>query len=149
MSNYSELLRNPRWQKKRLQILERDNWSCLICGDKDKTLHVHHKFYIKGRSPWEYPDYYLSTLCHECHEEETRINKEESGILHDVVSRCGLHSQGISSLAIALYELSKLSLSEDEMTDVFTAIERSCKNKDTLVGLLEYGSSCRGAYART
>ena len=32
---YSEKLKDPRWQKKRLEILERDNFRCQYCGDKN------------------------------------------------------------------------------------------------------------------
>jgi len=67
---YSEKLRDPRWQKKRLFILERDEWACKKCGARDKTLHVHHKYYIADKEPWDVPDQCLVTLCFECHEEE-------------------------------------------------------------------------------
>ena len=53
---YSEYLKNPKWQKKRLEILSRDNFSCVVCGkgiETDTALHVHHLSYIKGRMPWE------------------------------------------------------------------------------------------------
>lgn len=30
-------------------------------------LHVHHKYYIRGRKPWEYDDDALITLCNWCH----------------------------------------------------------------------------------
>lgn len=73
MSKYSELLRDPRWQKKRLEILERDNWSCESCGSKDNTLHVHHLKYQKG-NPWDTDERYLQTLCDKCHEEESAID---------------------------------------------------------------------------
>lgn len=53
---YSEKLRDPRWQRKRLLILERDEWTCQFCGADDVTLHVHHKFYIPDREPWDYDD---------------------------------------------------------------------------------------------
>lgn len=70
MSTYSELLRNPHWQKKRLEILNRDQWSCDDCGDGLKTntvLHVHHKEYIFGRAPWDYDNDNFETLCAPCH----------------------------------------------------------------------------------
>jgi len=76
MSKYSEKLRDPRWQKKRLKVLERDYWTCQECGDKTTTLHVHHRKYIKGRNPWEYDDDVLITLCETCHE-KIRSKKEE------------------------------------------------------------------------
>jgi 5-methylcytosine-specific restriction endonuclease McrA len=63
---YSEKLRDPRWQKKRLHILERDNWTCILCGAKEKPLQVHHVLYLKI-NPWDYPDHLLQTLCDDCH----------------------------------------------------------------------------------
>jgi len=30
-------------------------------------LHVHHLYYVKGRDPWEYPDFALVPLCDDCH----------------------------------------------------------------------------------
>ena len=63
---YSEKLRSPKWQKKRLQILERDKWACLCCGNTEKNLQVHHVVYGR-RDPWEYPDELYQTLCDDCH----------------------------------------------------------------------------------
>lgn len=65
---YSEKLQDPRWQKKRLGILERDKWMCRACGDKEKTLHVHHIFYVRDVDPWDVPDGLLITFCKDCHE---------------------------------------------------------------------------------
>jgi len=56
---------SPHWQKKRLEILERDGWTCVACGDKSNTLHVHHVLYC-GK-PWNTPSEYLQTLCEKCH----------------------------------------------------------------------------------
>ena len=70
-SSYAAFYLDPRWQKKRLAIMSRDDWACQVCGDKEDTLHVHHRYYLKGRKPWEYPDEALVTLCAACHEEET------------------------------------------------------------------------------
>ena len=64
---YSQKLRDPRWQKKRLQILERDRWACRSCGSSTKNLQVHHVIYRKV-DPWDYPDQALQTLCDSCHE---------------------------------------------------------------------------------
>lgn len=65
--NYSEKLRDPRWQKKRLEIFERDSWACRYCGDKENTLAIHHTYYSNDLSPWEYPDDSLITVCERCH----------------------------------------------------------------------------------
>lgn len=69
MSEYSQLLRNPFWQKKRNSILERDNYTCQVCNDQFTNLQVHHKYYVDAM-PWEYPDEALITLCELCHEKE-------------------------------------------------------------------------------
>jgi 5-methylcytosine-specific restriction endonuclease McrA len=64
---YSEKLKDPRWQKKRLQILKRDGFKCMSCLSKIKMLSVHHKYYITGFDPWDYPNKSLITLCQDCH----------------------------------------------------------------------------------
>lgn len=65
---YLAKLRDPRWQRKRLEIMNRDGFSCQSCFDTESTLSVHHRFYDRGKDPWEYPDEALVTLCQECHE---------------------------------------------------------------------------------
>ena len=69
MSSYVEKFKDPRWQKKRLEIMERDDFTCTICGNSEKTLNVHHGYYERGKQPWDYPDIALKTLCEDCHEE--------------------------------------------------------------------------------
>ena len=69
MSNYSEKLKHPSWQKKRLQIFERDNFICQSCKSTDQQLQVHHILYSKN--PIETLDEYLITLCENCHTEIT------------------------------------------------------------------------------
>lgn len=67
---YKESLLHPLWQQKRLRIFERDNWTCQSCGDKIKTLEVHHLFYMDLPCAWDYPDDWLITLCSDCHDRE-------------------------------------------------------------------------------
>jgi 5-methylcytosine-specific restriction endonuclease McrA len=64
---YSQKLRSPLWQKKRLEICQRDGWRCVFCGSDSKNLQVHHLIY-KRRDPWDYPDYLYQTLCEDCHQ---------------------------------------------------------------------------------
>lgn len=70
MSYYLKL-KDPRWQRKRLQILERDNFTCSYCGDQESELHVHHHYYDFGKEIWDYQNEALSTLCINCHQKET------------------------------------------------------------------------------
>lgn len=73
MTIYSEKLRDPRWQKKRLEIFNRDGWMCQMCGESKKELVVHHESYDSGLEPWEYSDDKLKTICVDCHEDEHGI----------------------------------------------------------------------------
>jgi len=75
-SNYAALCIDPRWQKKRLEIMERDNFTCRSCGDKKTTLNVHHAYYEKGKKPWEYPNRSLVILCEKCHKKRHEMQKE-------------------------------------------------------------------------
>lgn len=87
---YGIKLRDPRWQKKRLQVLDRAQWRCEACGDTESTLHVHHKPYFKGRDPWEYDNDQLAVLCESCHE----FTHETPDVLLDVISRLPLDGPG-------------------------------------------------------
>jgi len=64
---YADKLKNPAWQKKRLEILNRDNFTCLVCRDTETELHIHHKQYKTGRKPWDYENENFQTLCKCCH----------------------------------------------------------------------------------
>lgn len=81
--SYAEMLKDPRWQKRKTEILNRDKFTCLLCGDTKNTLHVHHLRYIKGRNPWEYGDEDLITLCEDCHNKtHEEINKQIMSEIH-------------------------------------------------------------------
>jgi hypothetical protein len=67
MKTYTEKLKDPRWQKKRLEIMQADGFRCRKCRDDKSTLNVHHLIYEKGKSPWDYPRAMLVTLCETCH----------------------------------------------------------------------------------
>lgn len=73
--NYSEQLKDPRWQRKRLEIMQRDNFTCQLCGDKLTTLNVHHKKYNNDCKPWEYDNDTLVTICEHCHFEVEELKK--------------------------------------------------------------------------
>ncbi len=66
--SYQRDLEDPRWQRKRLEIFQRDCWECMRCGRSDVTLTVHHRRY--SGKPWETYERDLETLCLPCHEKE-------------------------------------------------------------------------------
>ena len=80
-TSYQEQLADARWLRKKNEILERDNYTCTRCGAKSH-LNVHHLYYEKGKSAWEYPNDALVTLCRACHE-YTHL-KHNMGILDGI-----------------------------------------------------------------
>lgn len=70
MKDYKSQYMHPKWQKRRLEILDGAGYQCQSCEDTEKTLHVHHKRYIKGRDVWDYADADLEVLCADCHKHE-------------------------------------------------------------------------------
>lgn len=121
---YSEKLRDPRWQKKRLKIMERDEFMCQKCQDKDSTLNVHHRIYFKEREPWEYEDWCLVTLCETCHHDEMESECGDAGLVH-ALKEMGFYNSDISDFAISIHE-GKLSFPVEVFTDFFY---RFLKNK--------------------
>lgn len=65
---YIQKLKDPRWQRKRLTIMDRDQWTCRRCDCTERTLQIHHLYYKPQTEPWDYPDEALITLCDLCHE---------------------------------------------------------------------------------
>lgn len=95
---YSEKLLDPRWQKKRLKVLDRDDFTCCLCQDKSTTLHVHHDKY-KGE-PWDAPLEVLKTLCAHCHAVETSI----SGYKLIKVAKTKLNNPSLTHRLICLFK---------------------------------------------
>lgn len=98
---YSEQLRHPKWQRKRLEVLQAAGWECENCGDKETTLNVHHKRYIKGRMAWEYGRDELVALCEPCHQSD----HQDRDCLDRLLAEAGIgsHSQAIGLFGGYLY----------------------------------------------
>ena len=67
---YEEQLNDLRWFTKRSIILNRDNYTCRMCGNhgnEGNPLSVHHRYYLYGALAWEYDNEVLITLCSNCH----------------------------------------------------------------------------------
>jgi hypothetical protein len=96
---YAELLKDPRWQKKRLELLQRSNFECQNCGETTKTLHVHHGCYLKGKKPWEYEKSQYHVLCMDCH----AGFQKDLETLHSLLGQIGpWHYSNIINILIAV-----------------------------------------------
>jgi len=73
---YMEKLRDPRWQKLRLEVLDAAEWRCTWCGREDKNIQIHHGFYGRDLEPWEYPPESLHVVCEDCHLQAESIKAE-------------------------------------------------------------------------
>lgn len=69
MSEFWQKYKDPRWQRRRLEIMQRADFRCENCEDEGSTLNVHHKIYRKKADPWDYGDDELLCLCETCHEQ--------------------------------------------------------------------------------
>jgi 5-methylcytosine-specific restriction endonuclease McrA len=86
---YQQQLKHPLWQRKKTIILQRDEFTCQKCSDKETELQVHHLNYRKGRFAWEYDDRELQTLCAECHFKETLMQIFDRHQLSHLISKIG------------------------------------------------------------
>ncbi len=124
---YSEKLKDPRWQKKRLEILERDGWKCRSCGEKERTLHVHHIFYFPKKEPWEIHNGFLISFCEDCHKPPSCENGpcekcEDFGKNKGDESRCDGPAKPTEDIIDCIASLLNEIWKSDKRGDFFTAI---------------------------
>lgn len=102
---YWEQLRDPRWQKRRLEILQAANFACTRCDNKAETLHVHHKIYRKGWMAWDYGPDELVCLCASCHEAETnlreRLAEKITLLSFDEIEKLVGYAEGLFCLSLS------------------------------------------------
>lgn len=125
---YSEKLRDPRWQKKRLEILNRDDWTCCSCLDASSPLAVHHLVYRAGKDPWEYENDELITLCESCHTYEYETAKDAERGLVDALKMKGFLSGNLIDIGSGIRSMNKFHI-PDVMASV---LEWLFRNDDLL-----------------
>lgn len=107
---YSEQLKHPFWQRKRLEVLQAAGFACEACGDSETTLNVHHKRYVKGRMVWEYSNDELQCVCQPCHQAEHEAQDTFAKVIDSFDEPAAPRA-----LLTALAEASgRLELSDDE-----------------------------------
>jgi len=112
MNNYLDKLKDPRWQRKRLEVMQRDNFTCFDTGIKDEPLNVHHCHYSKG-GPWETPTELLMTLTEDAHKKRQR-----------------LENRGKIALAKIFTRLPNLKEFEEDLKHFVEDLEKLAKNKE-------------------
>ena len=100
---YWKKLKDPRWQKRRLEVLARDGFKCVGCGATSETLHVHHLVYRKGVEPWEAPMDDMVTVCERCHE----VAEDKEVLLgFRKFMTLGIHLESLREVSKAMSEFS-------------------------------------------
>jgi len=112
-SDYSHKLRDPRWQKKRLEIMQRDEFVCQKCFSSEATLNVHHCYYETGFDPWDYPSASVITLCEFCHSDEDSYADRKQSLIK-AFGNLGFLSEDIIDLAGSLS-----TIKQDHPRDIF------------------------------
>ncbi len=130
-SDYVEKLKDPRWQKLRLEILSRDKWTCQNCYAEMQyagNLQVHHKYYqYPPIDPWEYPKEDLITYCERCHlEDEQERGQAENALLFALRKR-GIHAKVLRMFAS---EVDKMIVTRDDPQLIFYAMMGVLTDKD-------------------
>ena len=72
----NEYYRSPKWKDRRGKVLRRDGYVCQAC-QQNAASEVHHLTYSHWRNE---PLFDLVAVCHSCHENITRMDRENRGI---------------------------------------------------------------------
>ena len=104
-TNYQRKLAHPDWQKKRLEVMQRDKFRCQHCISNEKELHVHHLYYLPNTEPHNYPLDAFMTLCYECHEREELDLKYYSTLLIQTIKMSGGWSGTMARIEDAIKSL--------------------------------------------
>lgn len=122
--SYAEKLKDPRWQKKRLEIFERDKWTCRGCGAKEDTLHIHHLSYPDSHDPWDSDCDQLVTICENCHNEEyEERHKYEEYIISSLKSK-GFTASGLFDIWFIIEDLIPFSYGQKNFISQLNILAR-------------------------
>lgn len=131
MSTYYQKLKSPQWQRKRLEIMERDDFTCRSCGSKEKTLNVHHKTYRKNADPWDYDNDNFITYCEDCH---GKWHEEKDFLLTHVDSE-----EKMRRLATIAYFCKANEIGLAQIICTFAALQngRNLRKEDLEIGIVK------------
>jgi hypothetical protein len=127
--SYSEQLKRPEWQRKRLEVLNAAGWKCQHCGANDSMLHVHHKRYVKGCVAWEYAASDLESLCEACHSEAHETKELIDEILAGLPTAMWMDAASLLvGWASGVVDSELSSRAYDAFTEEAGLLASACKN---------------------
>jgi hypothetical protein len=133
---WKEQIKSPKWQKKRLEVLNLRGFKCEECKNEDKTLHVHHRFYISGRLIHEYDNDVLQVLCEDCHKKEhvkktdNTVHEEYLDLIKLIKDHKSIYNEDILyDLTFILEEICESDSSSGFITDLSMAFNNGFSEK--------------------
>lgn len=137
--DYIKQIKSPKWQRRRLEIMNTDNFTCQICGDKENSLNVHHLCYDRDNDIHEYKDTELMTLCEDCHQSE-----HDPELLNDKIHSLNRHGVTNSEICSFLEFLDILIFQgHDYAIPEFFCVEREDPDYGFLYNLADRRSKLR------
>lgn len=121
---YFQLLKDPRWQKKRLEVMQRADFTCESCCESSDELHVHHGYYEQGKLPWEYPDKSYHCLCGLCHIDAETARKEIRALAGSLWMESQFQLLDMLRYLSSLSQVDALLLLSKFQSDAQTEVER-------------------------
>lgn len=142
---YADLLKDPRWQKKRLEVMERAGFKGELCGNDKRELNIHHKRYRAGAKPWEYELPELLCICLDCHQKLHGITPEAAPAVEAEPERFHLSRPDFDVFVAAMYRgeinreivlwLNKDDFEGEEALECFTILCKCLKAGESVVNL--------------
>lgn len=75
-NDFFQSYQTAEWQRLKNKVLERDNYTCQICGENQGLMQVHHITYKRcGGKAYNAPMGDLITLCEDCHNHDDGDHK--------------------------------------------------------------------------
>lgn len=102
--SYYEQLQHPFWESKKVKILTRDGYKCVICGSGLHKLDVHHLCYFPDLLIWEYDDELLITVCKKHHTQLTYDLPKVSGL---IALHCLMENIDLSNIVELLLKINQ------------------------------------------
>jgi len=84
---YLAQLRHPKWQRKRLEVLQRDGWIVRAAQKGDYAVYADGSKAPIVTGAWEYSGDDLTSLCEDCHE-LTHAERPKVAVCSSPVKAC-------------------------------------------------------------
>lgn len=131
-NDFFKSYQTAEWQRLKNRVLERDNYTCQICGEKSGLMQVHHITYKNCRGKaYNAPMGDLITLCECCHANDDGDHKH---FFHgDITLSCGCFEDKPSVFSLSSY-LKKVNETSKWYGEIGEIIFAKCDRGNDCIG---------------